>query len=93
MLHDRRPQRVVGGDPRSGLDDGLDLLAHVVVGDTEDRGIGHVGVCHQLAFDLGRVDVHAAGDDHVGLAVAKEQVTVRVEVSDVADGEETVCVV
>ena len=45
-------------------------------------------VGEQRALDLGRVDVHAARDDHVGLAVAQEQVAVLVEVPDVADGEE-----
>ena len=40
VLHDRRPQRVVGGHAFAHLDDRLDLLAHVVVGDAED---GHVG--------------------------------------------------
>src|SRR5262249_47745196 len=37
--------------------------------------------------DLGRVDVDAAGDDHVALPVAQEQVAVRVQVADVAHGE------
>ena len=38
-------------------------------------------------LDLGRVDVHAAGDDHVDLAVAEVQVAVVVELAHVADGE------
>ena len=45
-------------------------------------------VVQQLGLDLGRVDVDAARDDHVDLAVAQEQVAVVVEVADVADGEE-----
>ena len=46
------------------------------------------GCVEQHALDLGRVDVDAARDDHVDLAVAEEQVAVVVEVADVADGEE-----
>src|SRR4029079_8214906 len=36
------------------------------------------------------IDVDAARDHHVALAVAQEQVTVRVEVADVADADEAV---
>ena len=79
--------------PGSGLDDRLDLLAHVVVGDAEHGDVGDLRVLEDLALDLGRIDVHAAGDDHVGLAVAEEQVAVLVEVADVADGEEALGVV
>ena len=46
------------------------------------------GMGEEHALDLGGIDVHAAADDHVGLAVAEEQVAVVVEVADVADGEE-----
>ena len=81
-------QLVARLDASRRLDDRLDLLAPVVVGDAEDRGVGDRGVREQHALDLGRIDVDAAGDDHVGLAVAEEQVAVVVEVADVADGEE-----
>src|SRR6478752_5518653 len=93
VLHDRVAQRVVGRDAGPRLDDRLDLLPHVVVGDAEHRGVGDVGVGQQLALDLGRVDVHATRDDHVGLAVTEEQVALFVQVADVADGEEAVGVV
>ena len=39
-------------------------------------------------FVDGRVDVHAAVDDHVAAPVAEEQVTVGVQVADVPDGEQ-----
>ena len=79
---------VAGVDAVGRLDDRLDLLAPVVVGDAEHGDVGDLRVREQHALDLGRVDVHAARDDHVGLAVAEEQVAVLVEVADVADGEE-----
>ena len=75
-------------EARGGLDDGLDLLAPVVVRDAEDGGVGDGGVGEQRGLDLGRVDVDAARDDHVDLAVAEEEVAVLVEIADVADGEE-----
>ena len=46
------------------------------------------GCVSSTRLDLGRIDVDAARDDHVDLAVAEEQVAVVVEVADVADGEE-----
>ena len=46
--------------PAAGSIDGLDLLAHVVVGDAEHGDVADARVREDLAFDLGRVDVHAA---------------------------------
>jgi hypothetical protein len=43
------------------------------------------GVAGQDVFGLLRVDVHAAGDDHVGLAVGEVKVAVLVEVADVTE--------
>ena len=77
-----------GLDAVGRLDDGLDLLAPVGVGDAEHGDVADLRVGEELALDLGRVDVHAAADDHVDLAVAEEQVAVLVELADVADGEE-----
>ena len=54
VLDDRRAQRVVGGDARQRLDDRLDLLAHVVVGDAEHRDVGDLRVLVDHALDLGR---------------------------------------
>ena len=49
MIESRR--RVVGGDACDGLDDGLDLLAHVGIGDAEHSRIGDLRVAEQLAFE------------------------------------------
>ena len=48
--------------------------------------------CHadQRVLDFGRIDVDAARDHHVALAVAQEQIAVGVEVADVADADEAV---
>src|SRR5689334_6893557 len=69
-LHDRGPQHLVRRDTRRGLDDRLDLLAHVVVGNAEHRDVADPRMGEDLALDLGGIDVHAARDDHVALAVA-----------------------
>ena len=53
------------GDPLRRLHHGLDLLAPVGVRDAEDRHVADGRVAGQLRLDLRRVDVDAAGDDHV----------------------------
>ncbi len=83
-------QRRGAAAPVAQLDDRLDLLAPVVVRHAEDGDVGDRGVGVDHGLDLGRVDVHAAGDDHVALAIAEEQEPVGVEVAGVADGEELV---
>ena len=75
----------LGLDAGHQLDDGLDLLALVLVGDADDGGVEHLVVGDQEVLGLLRVDVHAARDDHVRLAVGEEQVAVLVDVADVAD--------
>ncbi len=44
-------------------------------------------MAEQRGLDLGRIDVHAAGDDEVRAAVGEEEVAVVVDVADVAEGE------
>ena len=68
-------------------------LAPLLVGDAEHGGFVDVGVVFERALDLGRIDVHPAGDDHVLLAVADVEETLVVAVGDVADGLEAVAVV
>src|SRR3979409_858278 len=41
-------------------------------------------------FDFGRIDVDAARDHHVALAVADEDIAVPIDVADVAGGDKTV---
>ena len=62
----------------------VDPLAPLLVGQPDHRAVAHRGVLHQRLLDLGRVDVEAAGDDHVLQAVDDEQVALVVEVADVA---------
>ncbi len=69
----------------SRVDDGLDLFAEVVVRHTEHGDVDHLVVGDQHVLGLLRIDVHAAGDDHVGLAVGEVQEAVGVEVADVAE--------
>ena len=70
------------------LDIGADLLAELLVGNAEHRAVAHARHLDQHRFDLGRVDVDAAGDDHVALAVAQEDVAVGILVAHVAHRHE-----
>src|SRR5579872_2040605 len=77
----------VGRDAGTQLHHGVQVLTHAIVGNTEAHRVDHVVVGDQGRLDLGRVDVHAPGDDEVAAAVGQEQVAVVVEVAEVADGE------
>src|SRR6266540_6797521 len=78
-------QGIVWGYARGGLDDSFDFFAPFVVRHAEYRYIPDLGMVDELVLDLGRVDVDAAGDDHVDFAIAQVQIAVLVEVADVAD--------
>ena len=67
-------------------------LAELGVGNAEHRAVGDLRHGDQHRLDLGRIDVHAARDHHVGLAVADVEIAVAVEVADVADRHEPVAV-
>src|SRR5262249_56439024 len=60
------------------------------VGNAEHGAVLNPGQPHETGFDLGRIDVDPAGDHHVALAVAQEQVAVGIDVANVARGDETV---
>src|SRR5262245_54761631 len=62
----------LGGEDGAGsrLDGRVHALAPLRIRHAEDRGVLHVGVTVQDVLDLGRVDVDAARDDHVALAIA-----------------------
>ena len=49
------------------LHDRVDAVAEVVVGQADHRARAHARVRVDRGFDLGGVDVRAAGQDHVGL--------------------------
>ena len=72
--HDLGLELGAGDGAGSGLDDRLDLLAHLGLGNAEDGDVGHGGMQHQDVLDLLRVDVDAAGHDHEQLAVGQVQV-------------------
>src|SRR5271163_952608 len=74
---------LLGGDRGSGLefDEGFDLFAQQVIGHADDRRLRDRGVGVQHLFDLAGVDVVAAPDDEVLLAVDDEEVAVLVAVS------------
>ena len=68
-------------------DGGDDGLAPALVGQPEDGDLAHRRVAHEDLLDLDRVDVLAAGDDHVLLAVDERDVAVVVDLAEVAGVE------
>src|SRR5262249_52133416 len=80
---------VVDGErlARPELDCGVHALAPLVVGHAEHGRVLDHRVTVERVLDLGRIDVHATGDDHVALAIADVDEALRVHVGHVADGE------
>ena len=72
------------------LDIGAKLLAEFLVRDAEHSAVADTRQGQERGFDLGWIDVDAARNDHVALAVAKKEVTLPVEIPDIADRDETV---
>ncbi len=67
-----------------------ETLPVLLVVDAEDGRFGHLRVRGQRLLDLDRVDVLAAGDDHLVVAADHEQATRIVEVSHVTRCHEAV---
>jgi hypothetical protein len=61
-----------------------DFFTMLLVGDPDHGGIAHAGARPQHVFDLARVDVVARPDDQLLLAIDKEEVALRIEVTNVA---------
>ena len=80
----------VSVDSSADLDDRLDLLAELGMGHADHGGVEHLGVGDEAVLDLDAVDVLAAADDHVLLAVGDEEVAVGVDLADVAGVEPAV---
>ena len=72
-------EHLVGVEVGIGLDDGVDAVAQVLVGQPDHRARPHGGVLLERRLDLGRVDVGAAAQDHVGEPVAEVEEPVGVE--------------
>src|SRR3990170_2323004 len=67
-----------------GHDDREQRLAVPIVGNTDDRRLADAGVTVQNGLDFAGVNVLAAGDDHVLLAVDQEEIPILVEAPEVA---------
>ena len=59
-------------------------LAVLLVLHADHRGLGHLGMCRQRLLHFDRVDVLAAGDNHLVVASDHEQPSGFIEVADVA---------
>ena len=75
-----------------GHDDRGDDLAVLVVRQPDHRHLGDVRMADEDRFDLGRVDVRAAGDHEVLAPVDHVEVAVLVEIPDVAERREITAV-
>ena len=71
------------------LDIGTEPFAKLVIGYAEHRTITNPGHADQHALDLGGIDIDAAGDHHVALAVANKDIAIGVDIADVAGSDET----
>src|SRR6267378_4245723 len=69
---------------------GHQRLTEFVVGNPEHRAVVYPGDRMQRGFDFSRIDVDAARDHHVALAVADEDIAVFIEIADIARGDEPV---
>ena len=76
---------VLGGERGVGLGDnhGRQGLTQALVGNTEHRGLLHVGVAVEYGFDFLAADVLAAPQHHVLQPVGDEDVAFLVDVADV----------
>jgi len=79
------PSHLVEIQVHRGLDDGVHALAEVVVGQPDDGAGGDAGMRLERRLDLGRVDVLATDQDHVGGPVGQEQVPVLIHPAHVAE--------
>ena len=66
------------------LDRGMHRLAPMVVRNADDGAFGNGGMLRQHRFDVARIDVEAAGDDHLAQPVAQEQIAALIEHAEIA---------
>src|SRR5690348_4946304 len=105
LTHDDRAWQLVTGDRRPAVVDqlalgrahaglqhdlGVDGLAPLWVRHAEHRQLQHCRVAGERILDLGRVDVLAAGHDHVLGAVDNEHVAARVHRREITRAVPTV---
>ena len=67
-------------------------LAELGVRNAEHRTVGDFRHGDEHGLDLGGIDIDAARDHHVGLAVADIEIALAIEVADVADRHEPIAV-
>src|SRR5207248_5845130 len=65
-------------------------LAKFIIGNAEYGAIVHARDRVQRRLDFGRIDIDTARDHHVALAIADEDITVLVDIADVARGDKTI---
>ena len=81
-LHGLKGNRV----PLGALHRRNDHFAELRMGRADNRAIIDLGHINQRGFNFRREDIRAAGNNHVLLPVADEEILIFVEIADIADG-------
>src|SRR5690348_12157858 len=84
VLHERAQFVGGGGSARLELHGGGDFLAEMLIRDSDDGGFGYGWMLVDDLFDLARVHVESAADDHVLLPVHDVEIAVLVDSGQVA---------
>src|ERR1700738_1664266 len=71
-------------------DNGLARLAAIGIGNADYDCLGDSRMGINRAFNVGGIDIVAAGDDHVLEAIDDEQIAVLVEIADIAGPKEPI---
>ena len=69
---------------------GYHLLHPAIVRQVEHRRFGDVGILQQNLLDFARIDILAAGDDHVALAVEDGEIALVVDAAEIAGAQPAV---
>src|SRR5690606_36379592 len=80
----RVERRLVHRGARPGADEGDDPLAPARIGLADDRDLGDIRMREQRLLDLARIDVGATADHQVLRAVLEREVTVDIELAEIA---------
>src|SRR5262249_27104984 len=66
------------------FENGMHALPEFRNWQTDNDARTHIWMRADSSFDLGRIDVGAAAQDHVGQTIAEIQVAIRIQPSDIA---------
>jgi hypothetical protein len=68
------------------FEDGVDALSKFGIGQADNNAGPHIAMRRHRSLDLGRTNIRAAAQDHVGEPIAKIKIAVGIEPADIAKG-------